>query len=142
MTEKKDALLAAMNALPGKDDKLKFIIDKGKAMEAMPDKFKIDQFLVKGCISRAWLFPQLKGDKVTFFADSEAFIVKGIIALLLEIYNDSSPADILTEDGSFLLEAGVTQHLSTNRRNGLSNVLNMIQSYAAAFQKTNQETLS
>ena len=83
----------------------------------------MDQFLVRGCISKAWLFPQFNEGTVTFKADSEAMIVKGIIALLLEVYNEATPTEILGEDGSFLSEVGVTQHLSSNRRNGLSNVL-------------------
>lgn len=134
--ERKAALTERLQSYTDKDDRLRFIIESGKNLPAMDEKFKIDQFLVKGCISQAWLFPQLGDDGlVIFHADSEAMIVKGIIALLLEVFNGSTPAEILTEDGSFLTNVGVTQHLSTNRRNGLANVLKMIHFYAAAFAK-------
>ena len=100
----------------------------------MDPKLKIDQFLVKGCISKAWLVPQFKSGQVAFFADSEAMIVKGIISVLLDLYNDCTPQEILQEDGTFLADVGITEHLSMNRRNGLANFLKLIHTYARALQ--------
>ncbi|SMF28462.1 SufE family protein [Pseudobacteriovorax antillogorgiicola] len=134
LEEKKTELTAKLKQIPNKDERLKFIIEQGKAMPPMADKFKIDQFLVKGCISKAWLFPQLKDGRILFHADSEAMIVKGIIAILLQVYSEATPEEVLQEDGSFLADVGVTEHLSMNRRNGLANVLKMIQAYATAFK--------
>ena len=134
LVEKRQSLADRLSKIKDKDEKLKFIIERGREMPPMDEKFKIEQFLVKGCISRAWLFPKFDEGKVQFLADSEALIVKGIIAVLLDVYNGSEPDEILGEDGSFLAEFGVTEHLSMNRRNGLSNVLQMIQTYAAAFK--------
>ena len=136
INERKAALAQRLKHFENKDERLKFIIEQGKKLTPMDAKFKLDQFMIKGCISRAWIFPQQDDSgRVTFKADSEAMIVKGIIALLLEIYNDNTPEDILQEDGSFLADVGITQHLSTNRRNGLTNVIKMIHFYAAAFAK-------
>ena len=139
LQERRSALSECLGKIKDKDEKLKFIIELGKSMDEMDVKFKLDQFLVKGCISKAWLFPKFEGGKVQFMADSEAMIVKGIIAVLLEVYNNSSPDEILSEDGSFLAELGITEHLSMNRRNGLSNVLKMIHNYAGAFKAQSQE---
>ena len=134
LKEKKEELMSALEAIQGKDERLKFIIDQGKTMATMDEKYKIDQFVVKGCISKAWLFPQFSEGRIHFHADSEAMIVKGIIAILMKVYNHSTPDEILAEDGSFLADVGVSEHLSMNRRNGLANVLKMIQGYAAAFK--------
>ncbi len=134
--ERRIALSEQLKSFDNKDERLKFIIEQGKKLPPMDEKFKLDQFMVKGCISRAWLFPQMSANGlVSFQADSEAMIVKGIIAMLLKVFNDTPPSEILQEDGSFLTEVGVTQHLSTNRRNGLANVLKMIHFYATAFAK-------
>ena len=134
LEEKKNNLIQQLSSIKNKDERLKFIIDQGKALPVMDEKFKIDQFVVKGCISKAWLFPQFNEGRVKFHADSEAMIVKGIIGILMKVYNDSTPDEILAEDGSFLAEVGVTEHLSMNRRNGLTNVLKMIKTYATAFK--------
>lgn len=134
LEQKKTALTERLSQIRDKDEKLKFIIDQGKSMTTMDEKFKMDQFLVKGCISKAWLFPQFNDGRVTFQTDSEAMIVKGIIAILMMVYNDCTPDEILSEDGSFLGDVGVTEHLSMNRRNGLANVLKMIHTYASAFK--------
>lgn len=134
INERKDALLRELQAISNKDDRLRFIVEQGRGLPAFPENLKIEPFLVKGCISRAWLVPQIQGDRLSFLADSEAMIVKGIIALLLKVYNGSQPEEILALPQDFLAAAGVTEHLSMNRRNGLVNVLGMIQNYAARMQ--------
>lgn len=133
---RKDALLHRLKAIPNKDDRLRAIVDEGKSMPAFPEALKLENFLVKGCISRAYLVPQIQGDRLSFLADSEAMIVKGIIALLLKVYNGSTAQEILELSPEFLTEAGVTEHLSMNRRNGLTNVIGMIRQYAERMQQT------
>ena len=133
--ERKDRILAELKGISDKDERLKALIEYGKNMRNLPDELKIDPFLVKGCISRAWLVPQIQGDRLSFLADSEAMIVKGIIALLLQVYNDSTAAEIQALSADFLAEAGITELLSMNRRNGLRNVLLMIQNYAARMSQ-------
>jgi cysteine desulfuration protein SufE len=128
---RKDRILLELKGISDKDERLKAIIDYGRKMPELAAELKIEPFLVKGCISRAWLVPQISGEKLRFMADSEAMIVKGIIALLLSVYNDSTAAEIQSLPGDFLAEAGVTDLLSMNRRSGLRNVLGMIQAYAA-----------
>lgn len=133
---RKDALLQRLKAIPNKDDRLRTIVDEGKGMPALPEALKLENFLVKGCISRAYLVPQIQGDRLSFLADSEAMIVKGIIALLLKVYNGSTAQEILGLPPEFLTEAGVTEHLSMNRRNGLTNVIGMIRHYAERMLAT------
>ena len=131
--EKKDKLVAEFKALDDKDDRMRALILKGRSLQ-MPENLKLDQFLVKGCISKAWLVPQLKDGKIFFLADSEAMIVKGIIAALLEVYSGSTAKEILELNPDFLVEVGIEDHLSMNRRNGLANIFKLIQFYAEKAQ--------
>ena len=128
ITERKDKLVTEFKALDDKDDRMRSLILKGRALE-MPENLKLDQFLVKGCISRAWLVPQLKDGRIYFLADSEAMIVKGIIAALLEVYSGSTPK-VLELNPDFLVTVGIEDHLSMNRRNGLANIFKLIKFYA------------
>ncbi len=130
LTERKDQLLRELRAFTDKDERFRYLVEKGRELPALPEALKLEAFLVKGCISRAWLVPQIQGQQLSFMADSEAMIVKGIIALLLQVYNGARAEEILEISPEFLSEAGVTEHLSMNRRNGLVNVLAMIRSYA------------
>ena len=133
---RKQELMTRLKAMPNKDDRLRYIVDQGKALPELPAALKLDQFLIKGCISQAWLLPQIQGDRLHFLADSEAMIVKGIIALLTRVYNGGTAEEILAVPPSFLGEAGVTEHLSMNRRNGLTNILGMIRLYAERMQNS------
>jgi cysteine desulfuration protein SufE len=132
--ERKELLHQQLSAIKDKDERLRYIVDQGKSLPPLPDQLKLDQFVVKGCISKAWLIPQIQSEKLSFLADSEAVIVKGIIALILKVYNGSSPQEILDLSPDFLAEAGVTELLSMNRRSGLIHVLAMIRNYAERMQ--------
>ncbi len=134
--QRKDELLKSLRAIHDKDERLRYIIGEGKDLPQFPDNLKLEPFLVKGCISRAWLVPNIKDGRLSFLADSEAMIVKGIIALLLKVYNNSTAEEIMSLSTDFLSEAGVSEHLSMNRRNGLSNILSMIQHYARSLAKS------
>ena len=139
--QKKQTIVEELSKFEDYQQRMKFIIERGKSMPKINPQFKIDQFLVEGCISRVWLVPQFHSSKITFHADSESMIVKGIIALLLAVYNESTPSEILEDDGGFLVDVGVTEHLSMNRRSGLSHVLKQIHTYVGAFQsQANKET--
>jgi len=132
--QRKQELIMELTAISDKDERLRYIIQQGKSLPVMDASLKIDPFLVKGCISRAWLAPQRRDSTIVFHADSEAMIVKGIIAILLRVYNHATPDEVLMTDADFLTDVGVTDHLSMNRRNGLSNILKMMKTYAAAFR--------
>lgn len=116
------------------EDRYKTIIGMGKALSEFSDKYRLEENKVKGCQSQVWIVAELREGKVHFEADSDASIVKGIIALLLRIYSDSTPEEILATKPDFLEEIGLRQHLSMSRANGLSSMLKQISLYALAFQ--------
>ncbi len=129
-----DALIGDFKVISNWEDKYKKIISMGKDLAPMSDDHKVDVNKVKGCQSQVWIHAFLEGDKVIFLADSDASIVKGIIALLLSIYSDSTPEEILATKPDFLSEIGLREHLSMSRANGLSSMVKQISLYALAFQ--------
>ncbi len=130
LREKKVVVLEELRKFETKDERLKYLIKRGRNMPPMDPQLKIDQFLIRGCISKAWLAPEFSDGRISFHADSEAMIVKGIMSILLYVFNNSSREEILEDDGSFLREVGITEHLSMNRRNSSANIIKLIHAYA------------
>ncbi|MDO9182042.1 MAG: SufE family protein [Bacteriovorax sp.] len=112
----------------------KHLIELGKKMPTMPDIYKIEENKIKGCQSQVWLHAELVGDKVHFSADSDASIVKGVIALLVYVYSEASPDEILMTKPTFLEDIGLREHLSMSRANGLASMVKQISFYAMAFK--------
>jgi cysteine desulfuration protein SufE len=132
-------LVAQFDALPDWESRYRRVIELGQKLEPLEASFKAtDRFLIQGCVSKAWLVPSRRGSAVFFAADSEAAIVKGILALVVQVYSGASPAEILSFEPSFLERIGLTEHLSMNRRNGLSQVLKQIKLYATVFKAQDQ----
>lgn len=132
--ERKNKLLQDLKALPTADDRFRFLITKAGQLENLSETERNDRFLVKGCISQAWLVPRVENGMVYFKADSEAAIVKGVIAAVVEVYSGSTPDEILTLSPDFLAEGGVSQALSMNRRSGMAGMLKQVRLYALAFK--------
>lgn len=116
------------------EERYKYLIDLGKKMPAMEESFQIPENLVKGCQSQVWIHAELKEDKIFFQADSDASIVKGIIALLVGVYSGSTPDEILATKPTFLEEIGLREHLSMSRANGLNSMMKQISFFAMAFK--------
>lgn len=116
------------------EDRYRELIKTGKSLTDLDESQKIDKFKVRGCQSQVWLVPELRDGKVLFKADSDAVLVKGIVALLVEAYSGLTPEEITAQDTGFLKEIGITEHLSMNRTNGLANMVKQIKMYAMAFQ--------
>ena len=116
------------------EERYKKIIFKGKNLEPLPEEHRIESNKVKGCQSQVWLHAEMKDPKIYFCADSDAAIVKGIISLLLEVYSQATPDEILATRPDFVDDLGLRQHLSMNRSNGLSAMLKQISMYALAFK--------
>jgi len=129
-----DTLIQEFGSIDSWEDKYKFIIQKGKELEGLNDSYKEDKFLVKGCQSKVWFHAEMKDGIVYFQGDSDAAIVRGIVALLLYVYSGSSPDEILTTKPTFLEDIGLREHLSMSRSNGLSAMLKQISLYAIAFK--------
>jgi len=132
--ETKDQVLKEFSQFTDWEDKYRHLIQMGKALPGFPSVFQTDEYKVNGCQSQVWLKADLDGNRVVFQADSDAFIVKGLVALLLRIYSGQTPADILAFPPDFLKEIGLDQHLSQNRTNGLAAMVKKIKTYAIGYQ--------
>ena len=128
--EKRDQLVEELTPFEDPFERFAYIIDRAKSLEPLGDEYKIETFLIKGCISQLWVFPSTEDGKCYFKADSDASITKGTAGLLCELYSDETPESIIALEPDFLAEVGITQHLSPNRRNGLTGVREIIKAYA------------
>lgn len=115
--------------------KYEYMIELSKSLDKMDDSLKNDNNLIKGCQSKVWLNAELKNGKINFQADSEAIITKGIIAILLMVFNNKKPDQIIKSDVSFIEKIGLKEHLSPNRANGLYSMIKQIKFYAIAYSK-------
>lgn len=114
-------------------DRYQLLIDMGGETEPLPDSDKVEQNLIDGCQSRVWLQADYDGSVITFTADSDALIVKGIIALLIQVISGHTPEEILSADLYFIERIGLKDHLSPTRSNGLLAMVKQIRMYALAF---------
>ena len=107
----------------------------GNDLEDLDAKQKNDQHLIKGCQSRVWLVPEFKGGKIYFEGESDAVIVKGLVALLLRVVSGRTPEEIMESDLHFVDDIGLKQHLSPTRSNGLVAMIKQIKLYAVAYNR-------
>ena len=112
-----------------------YMIELSKGLEKMDEQMKNDKNIIKGCQSKVWLHAELNEGKIKFLADSEAIITRGIIAILLTIFNNRTPEEIIESDTNFIEKIGLKEHLSPNRANGLYSMIKQIKFYAIAFSK-------
>ena len=111
-------------------DKYEYLIELGKSLTGFPEEKKTDDRLIKGCQSRVWLDTQLSGGTLTFTADSDAIITKGIISLLVSVYSGRTPEEILSDDFTWLDSIGLRENLSPTRANGLLSMIETIRQKA------------
>jgi len=111
-----------------------YIIESGKSLPQIDDKYKTEDALIRGCQSKVWLHSDYDDGKLLFTADSDAILTKGIIALLLRVYSGQSPKDILDADPFFIDEIGLKEHLSPTRANGLLSMVKQVKLLALAQQ--------
>lgn len=110
-----------------------YMIDLGKSLPLINEKYKTDDYIIKGCQSKVWVHAHLEDDKIHFTADSDAIITKGIIAILIRAFSGQTPQAILDADTSFIDEIGLKEHLSPTRANGLVSMIKQLKLYAVAF---------
>ncbi len=115
-------------------DRYQMLIDLGNDQPPLDEKYKIEQNLIDGCQSRVWLQADMQNGLLHFQAESDALIVKGIVALLIRVLSDHTPAEILSADLYFIDRIGLREHLSPTRSNGLLAMLKQMKLYALAFQ--------
>ena len=116
-------------------DKYKFLIDQAKNAKNFPEEYRNDSFKVSGCQAQVWLVPQLKENKLSFYYDSDAFISKGMVTILCDIYGDRNPSEIKNSDFSMLNTLELDTLLTPGRRNGVYSMLEKIKEYANVYSK-------
>ena len=116
-------------------DKYQLLIDLGNEQEPLDEKYKVENNLIDGCQSRVWLQADFVDGKINFTAESDALIVKGIVALLIRVLSGHTPQEILDADLYFIEQIGLKEHLSPTRSNGLLAMVKQIKMYALAFNK-------
>ncbi len=115
-------------------DRYQLLIDLGSEQEPLPQEYKTDNNLIEGCQSRVWLQADFVDGKILFRAESDALIVKGIVALLIKVYSGHTPEEILDNEPYFVEAIGLKEHLSPTRSNGLVAMIKQMKLYALAFK--------
>ena len=118
-------------------ERYEYIIELGKGLPLIAEEFKTDDNIIKGCQSKVWVHAEEKDGKVFFSSDSDAILTKGIIAILIRVFSNQTPANILEANTDFIDEIGLKEHLSATRANGLVSMIKKIKMYALAFEARN-----
>ncbi|MEL0651979.1 SufE family protein [Algibacter sp. TI.3.09] len=116
------------------EERYQYMIDLGKDLPIINDQYKTESNIIKGCQSKVWVHAELNNDKIEFTADSDAIITKGIIAILIRVFNDQHPKDIIDANTDFIDKIGLKEHLSPTRANGLVSMIKQLKLYAIAYQ--------
>ena len=116
------------------DDKYSLLIKMGKQLPKIPKEIKTDKYKLDGCQSQVWMNAKLDNGKILIDGDSDAMIVKGLVAILIKAYSGFTPAEILSTPPDFLKQIGIDKHLSPTRKNGLGAMLKQIQLFAVAYK--------
>ncbi|MBR5729887.1 MAG: SufE family protein [Prevotella sp.] len=134
INELQDEIIEEFSEFDDWMDKYQLLIDLGNSLEPLPEEYKTESNLIDGCQSRVWLQADYVDGKVELTAESDALIVKGIIALLIRVLSGQTPEDILDSELYFIDEIGLKDHLSPTRSNGLLAMVKQIRMYALAFK--------
>lgn len=134
INEMQDEIIAEFSDFDDWMDRYQLLIDLGNEQQPLDEKYKTDQNLIEGCQSRVWLQADEQDGKIIFQAESDALIVKGIIALLIKVLSGHTPDEILEADLYFIPQIGLQEHLSPTRSNGLLAMVKQMRMYALAFK--------
>ena len=135
INETQDEIIEEFASFDDWMDKYQLLIDLGNEQEPLEEKYKTEQNLIDGCQSRVWLQADYGGGIITFTVESDALIVKGIVALLIRVLSGHTPQEILDADLYFIDRIGLKEHLSPTRSNGLLAMVKQMRMYALAFSK-------
>lgn len=133
MKEMEESLISEFELFDDWMDKYNYIIEIGKELPLLDPQHKTDEYLISGCQSQVWLYPEFKDGKLFFYADSDAIITKGIVNLLIKVLSGHTPKEILENDLSYIDKIGLRNHLSPTRSNGLASMIKQIKMYALAY---------
>lgn len=132
--EKQEAIIKEFEQYTDWEEKYARIIELGRKMPVLDEALKTEKYKLNGCQSQVWINAKLEDGKIIFEADSDAAIVKGLVALLVNVYSNHSPEEILSNPPEFVKNIGIDNHLSPTRKNGLGAMMKQIQMYALAFK--------
>lgn len=129
LAEKRRSLVDELSMFDDPHERFQYIIDRAKTAPGLDAKYKVETLLIEGCTSNLWLLPEFRDGVCRFGVDADSMITKGIAALVADYYDGATAAEVAASDADFLAEVGVTQHLSPNRRNGLTNLVGKIRAF-------------
>ncbi|MDM1296608.1 SufE family protein [Sphingobacterium sp. N143] len=115
-------------------EKYEYIIQLGKEVPLIDEQYKTEEYIIKGCQSKVWLYPEVKDGKVYFTADSDAIITKGLVSLMVKVLSGHTAKEIMDADLYFIDQIGLKEHLSPTRANGLLSMIKQMKLYALALQ--------
>ncbi|MCB0508202.1 MAG: SufE family protein [Chitinophagales bacterium] len=125
-----DDIIECFSMFEDWSEKYEYLIDFGKSLEHLEEKYKTEENRIHGCQSRVWLHAEQQGDKIIFYADSDAIITKGIVGLLVKVLSNHTANEIATSELYFIDKIGLREHLSPTRANGLLSMVKKMKSYA------------
>lgn len=134
INELQDEIIEDFSMYDDWNDKYEYLIEFGKTLPVLEEKYKTEENRIHGCQSRVWLNAQMKDGKVIFDADSDAIITKGIVGLLVKVLSGHTPKEIAESDLYFIGKIGLQEHLSPTRANGLLSMIKKMRTYGIAFQ--------
>jgi cysteine desulfuration protein SufE len=129
-----EEIVEEFSLFENKDDIYNYIIELGKNLPAFPEEHRKDDNLIKGCQSKVWIFPTMQAGLMHIHGDSDSTLVKGLVSLVLRVYSDRQPSEIVNNDLFFIDQIGLKSLLSMNRANGLASLVKQIKLYALALQ--------
>jgi cysteine desulfuration protein SufE len=132
--EEQDKIIDEFSIFDDWMDKYNLLIDMGKEVPAIDPKYKVKDFLIEGCQSKVWLMPDFEDGKITFTADSDAIITRGIVSLLIKVLSGRTPDEIISSELYFIDGIGLRQNLSPTRSNGLLSMVRQMKLYAMAYK--------
>jgi cysteine desulfuration protein SufE len=138
ITEVQEDIIGEFSLFDDWMDKYNLLIDLGKDLPVIDPRYKTKDFLIEGCQSKVWLHPGYDGNMITFTADSDAIITRGIVALLIKVLSKRSPEEIINSDLYFIDKIGLRQNLSPTRSNGLLSMVRQMKLYAMAYNAKNK----
>jgi cysteine desulfuration protein SufE len=136
--EKQDELISDFSFMENWMDKYEHIIQLGKELPLIDEKYKTPDYLIKGCQSQVWLHTEMQDGKLVFTADSDAVITKGLVSLMISVFSGHTPKEIVSSEIYFIDAIGLSSHLSPTRSNGLLSMLKQIKLYAVAWEAKSQ----
>ena len=132
--QKQQQVISEFSAFDEWMDKYAYLIEIGKDLPMIDEKYRVESNLIKGCQSNVWLNAEMEGDNVVFTADSDAIITKGIVNLLIRVLSGNTPDEILNAELHFIDDIGLKEHLSPTRANGLVSMVKQMKLYALAYK--------